>query len=153
MGSRSGSRLFGSSAKSRTRRPPPPAPSRRAAPAPAQQSGGMFGGGGLGSMLMQGMAWGAASSVGHRAVDAIAGPRTMQVEHTGAAAPAQAAPGTYSESKQAAQGAPAGFNCRNEMQDFNKCVTDNSGDIGKCQFYYDMMQQCSRQAKEEKQWS
>merc|ERR1711998_735657 len=86
--------------KPKAKRPPPPAQSRTA-PAPAQSQGGSMVGG-LGSMLMQGMAWGAASSVGHRAVDAVMGPRSVNVEHSH--------PESKGETKQAPQQNSEGFN-------------------------------------------
>eukprot|EP00467_Chlorarachnion_reptans_P020914 CAMPEP_0114518436 /NCGR_PEP_ID=MMETSP0109-20121206/18445_1 /TAXON_ID=29199 /ORGANISM="Chlorarachnion reptans, Strain CCCM449" /LENGTH=153 /DNA_ID=CAMNT_0001699061 /DNA_START=57 /DNA_END=518 /DNA_ORIENTATION=+ len=139
------SRTIGRRQQSTTarRNPPPPAQSRTAPP-PAQQQ--QSSGGGIGSMLMQGMVWGAASSVGHRIVDGIAGPRTMHVEHHN--------PESKGDVKQAqAPQQSSGFNCNDEMQQFNKCVNDNKGDIGSCQFYFDQMSQCNTQLKENARWN
>eukprot|EP00472_Partenskyella_glossopodia_P010443 CAMPEP_0197522566 /NCGR_PEP_ID=MMETSP1318-20131121/7684_1 /TAXON_ID=552666 /ORGANISM="Partenskyella glossopodia, Strain RCC365" /LENGTH=163 /DNA_ID=CAMNT_0043074981 /DNA_START=45 /DNA_END=536 /DNA_ORIENTATION=- len=152
---RSSGGFFGSrraSTATPARRAPPPA-QKRSAPAPAQQqqsSGGM--GSGIGSMLMQGMVWGAASSVGHRAVDAVMGPRTMNVEHQYGD---QKAPAESKMQGGAPQAPPAEqFNCNTEMADFNRCVTDNKGDIGSCQYYFDLLNQCNTTAADaKKQWN
>mmetsp|Transcript_23083 Transcript_23083/g.27899 ORF Transcript_23083/g.27899 Transcript_23083/m.27899 type:complete len:135 (-) Transcript_23083:326-730(-) len=115
--------------------PPPPAaaPPPPAAPppmaAPPQQSGGMMSG--LGGMVMQGMAMGTGSAIAHRAVDSAFG--AMGGGSSAPAEPAAAAP----------QAADA---CGLQNKAFNDCLQNSAGDVGKCQFYYDMLNQCKQQA-------
>eukprot|EP00954_Amorphochlora_amoebiformis_P010003 783176-Amorphochlora_amoeboformis.AAC.1 len=109
---------------------------------------------------MQGMVWGAASSVGHRAVDAVMGPRSVNVEHkhTGEEKGTPAVP-----QQQQQQPASSQFNCNSEMTDFNNvgllinnssCVSSNQGDIGKCQYYFNLLNQCNQTSKDNnKQWN
>eukprot|EP00898_Chlorokybus_atmophyticus_P003640 jgi/Chlat1/4277/Chrsp29S04367 len=115
-----------------TRAAPPPAPAHHAPPPAYPQQGG--GGGGMFSGLMgsvaTGMAMGTGSAVAHRAVDGLMGPRTVSVEAQPAAAagsPLAAAPGAEA--------------CGNQNKAFNDCL-ENYNDISKCQFYFDMLQQC-----------
>lgn len=50
-------------------------------PPPPQAPGMMQGGGGLGGAVMEGMAWGVGSSMAHRMMDGVMGPRQMDVVH------------------------------------------------------------------------
>ena len=95
--------------------------------------------------VMQGMAFGGGSAVAHRAVDAIAGPRTMQVEHVGqeGAAPA-AADGA---APAASAGAGAGSKqqpvaCSDYQTQFTSCMNENQANISQCQVYFDMFRDC-----------
>lgn len=117
-----------SSAASSRSAPAPAASPNAAPPAPMQPSGGM--GGGLLGTVMQGMAFGTGSAIAHRTVDAVAGPRTVQVDHSEASAsnPNSAAP----------------RNCQNDAEKFNQCMADNQGSVGACQFYFDMLSQCQK---------
>ena len=67
--------MFGSRSSGRAAAAPArPAPAPRAAPQAApQQGGGMMSG--MGGMMMTGMALGAGSEIGHRAIGAVMGPR------------------------------------------------------------------------------
>lgn len=102
---------------------------------------------GLAGTVMQGMAFGTGSAVAHRAVDAVAGPRTMQVEHTGeqpeAAEPAQ----------QYAPNVVASGPCGDEFSQFNQCVKGNQGNIANCRFLYDVLSQCQQNNNTDNQWS
>lgn len=123
----------------RSKAAPPPARAPAAAPAPAQGGGGGGMLGGIGSMIMQGMAFGAGSSIAHRAIDGVAGPRTVQHEHVGAPAEAAAAPAA----QQGAGAAPAVENaCMSQTQQFAQCIQENNGNVGACSFYFDLLSQC-----------
>jgi hypothetical protein len=119
------------------RRAPPPAPVHNAPPpAPMQQSGG--GGsmlGGLASTIAQGMAFGTGSAVAHRAVDSVMGPRTVQHEYAQQEGSGSAAAVASSGSVDS---------CANQSKAFQDCLNANGSDIGKCQFYVDMLNECRR---------
>jgi hypothetical protein len=101
---------------------------------PQQQSGGGGMLAGLGSTIAQGMAFGTGSAVAHRAVDSIMGPRTVEHVHNGAPA---------AENSPMAQPVSADA-CVNQSKAFQDCVNANNSDIGKCQFYIDMLNECRR---------
>jgi hypothetical protein len=90
------------------------------------------------SGIVQGMTFGVGSAVANRAVDAVLGPRTMNVEHTNvpAAAPAMAPASTSSSS--------ASNQCGDQYNKFQECLKMNNGNVGQCQFYYDMLTQCQK---------
>jgi hypothetical protein len=75
---------------------------------------------------------GTGSAMAHRAVDAVMGPRTMHVE---------AAPAAESAAPVASAAASA---CANQMKAFTECLNTSDGDISRCQFYHDALQQCKR---------
>ena len=74
------------------------------------------------STMAQGAAIGAGSEVGHRAMGAMLGPRQG----------AQPAP--------APEAAPEV--CSNQQKAFMQCLEANNGDMGSCQYYFDMLQRC-----------
>lgn len=89
---------------------------------------------GIGSTIAQGMAFGTGSAVAHRAVDSMMGPRTVQHEHSG-----------QSEGSGAALASPVSAEaCVNQSKAFQDCLNANGSDIGKCQFYVDMLNECRR---------
>ncbi|KAM7479045.1 hypothetical protein LguiA_027258 [Lonicera macranthoides] len=116
------------------RNPPQPA-SHAPPPAPVQGGGGSMLGG-LGSTIAQGMAFGTGSAVAHRAVDAVMGPRTIQHETIASGSPAGAPLATNSFS-----GSDA---CNMHSKAFQDCLNSSGNDIGKCQFYMDMLSECRR---------
>ncbi|MTV28879.1 coiled-coil-helix-coiled-coil-helix domain-containing protein [Nitriliruptoraceae bacterium ZYF776] len=91
--------------------------------------------GGIGSTIAQGMAFGTGSAVAHRAVDAVVGPRTIQHEHVGSAAPEAAAASTNSSFSDA---------CGMHSKAFQDCINSSGSDISKCQFYMDMLAECRK---------
>ena len=99
--------------------------------------------GGLGSAIMQGMAFGGGSAIAHRAVDAVAGPREMRVTHEGGEAPhgAASAPAPAAAAE-AVSGAPAP-DCSSYMADMNKCLGEHSADIALCQPQVDIFKSCT----------
>lgn len=90
---------------------------------------------------MDGMAFGTGSAIAHRAVDAIAGPRTVVHEHRNAEAPAApaaaAAPITQSGSMQ---------KCHDELLRFNHCLAQNNNQLSSCRFFFDALSQCQHDA-------
>jgi pyruvate/2-oxoglutarate dehydrogenase complex dihydrolipoamide acyltransferase (E2) component len=173
----SNKRFFGTStaskpAATRTAQPThaqPPAPVQHA-PTPQHQQAPMAaapaaGGGllsGLGSTLMQGMAFGGGSAIAHRVVDGIAGPRTMQVEHVNSngssSEVASASNSLLTSSPNAVDSASASksnansLSCGEEVQQFQQCMTSNNNDFNKCQFMFDALSSCQRAAKENARW-
>ena len=121
---------------------PPPAPVRQAHPpaVPQQQSGGGGMLSGIGSTIAQGLAFGTGSAMAHRAVDGMMGPRTVVHEH-GGGAPAEGA-----MAQPVAMSADA---CVNQSKAFQDCVNANNSDIGKCQFYVDMLNECRRASQQQ----
>lgn len=93
---------------------------------------------GIGSTIAQGLAFGTGSAVAHRAVDSVMGPRTVVHEHQGAPAEQGGVQG-------GAMAQPASADaCVNQSKAFQDCVNANNSDIGKCQFYVDMLNECRR---------
>jgi coiled-coil-helix-coiled-coil-helix domain-containing protein 10 len=104
-------------------------------------------------MIMQGMMFGTGSAIAHRAVDAVAGPRTINVEHGDSKAPdamPQAAPMNPNAAPQAAA---ANDVCKDFSVDLANCLQNNTGDIGACKLYFDMLAQCQRDSSSNQQWS
>ncbi|KAK4724231.1 hypothetical protein AABB24_037066 [Solanum stoloniferum] len=131
-------RSSGRSARPAPRAAPRPAPApvnHAPPPAPMQSSGGGSMLGGIGSTIAQGMAFGTGSAVAHRAVDAVMGPRTIQHETVASQAPATAAPMTSGAVSDA---------CSMHSKAFQDCINSSGSDIGKCQFYMDMLSECKR---------
>eukprot|EP00897_Mesotaenium_endlicherianum_P004424 jgi/Mesen1/4009/ME000211S03188 len=121
-----------------TQHSPPPAPVHHAAPPATQQGGGGMLGGMMG-MIGQGLAFGGGSAVAHRAVDAVMGPRTVQHEHV-QSAPSDPAPAGSAASSSAADA------CKYQAKAFQDCVSFNEDDVGKCQFYVNMLKECRQNA-------
>ncbi|CAN1167402.1 Uncharacterized protein C6C3.02c [Linum perenne] len=123
--------------RSAARSPPPQTAHQAPPPAVAQSSGGGSMLGGIGSTIVQGMGFGAGSAVAHRAVDAVMGPHTIQHETVVAEAAGIPAPTANSLS---ADG------CNVHSKAFQDCLNSSGSDIGKCQFYMDMLSECRRNA-------
>lgn len=128
---------------SRNSRPSRPATAPamvRAAPAPPpavpqQQTGGIMRG--IGSTIAEGMAFGGGSAVAHRAVDAVMGPRTVHHEVTQVTQTTSGGGGGQSQEAEV---------CVNQAKAFKDCLKANANDIGKCQFYVDMLTECRKSA-------
>ena len=129
--------------------PPRPAPRPQARPAAPtaqpQSGGGMMSG--LGGTLMTGMAFGAGSEIAHQAVRGMMGSGGGH----GGQAPAQQQEGApvqqqqYAEPQQ--QYAQEQQNpCQGFNMNFVNCLKQNSNEIGFCQDYMNMLQQCERDA-------
>ena len=89
-------------------------------------------------MIGQGMMWGTGSGIGHRAADAIMGPRTIHYEAHNAAEGGSAAP---------ASGAPVDARtnpCAGPMELFGKCLEQNTDNVAQCQAFADLLTSCKR---------
>ena len=122
---------------------PRPAPRPAAAPmqqAPAQ-GGGMMSG--MGGMVMTGMALGAGSEVGHMAVKGLMGGGSSGSHGAPAEQQQQQAPQQYAQQdqmqQQVQQDPCAGYN-----QNFVQCLKSSESNIGLCQDYMNMLQQCQK---------
>lgn len=80
--------------------------------------------------IAEGMAFGGGSAVAHRAVDAIIGPRTVHHE--------------VSQSSTTSAGSQEVDACANQAKAFKDCLQANANDIGKCQFYVDVLTECRK---------
>lgn len=123
-GSRSSSPPPRSSFAASRPQPAPQAPMQQAQTAPRT---GMFSG--IGSTIMQGMAFGAGSEVAHQAVRGVMGGNSHQQVQ-------QQAP----QQQQQTQQNP----CQTEIQNFGQCIERNT-DLSYCQSLSDMLKNC-RQA-------
>ena len=97
-------------------------------------------GSGIMGTVVQGMALGAGSEVGHMAVRSMFGGSSGHQE----AAPAPAAP--QAAAPAAAYNTNASFgnggSCQLPQQDLYKCLQEQNGNAGACQFYFDALKQC-----------
>ena len=126
------------------RRPPPPAAAAPRAPPPAAapaapaaapaQSGGMLSG--IGSTIMQGMAFGTGSAIAHQAVGAVAKSISGSGDSNNQAAPAAPAPASAAATEHST--GP----CHTDYQAFTQCVKQNPTDISQCDFYMQSLQSC-----------
>ncbi|EGR27480.1 hypothetical protein IMG5_195270 [Ichthyophthirius multifiliis] len=91
-----------------------------------QKSGGMFSG--LGSTLMQGMAFGAGSEVAHQAIRSVIG--------SGSSHNSQEAPVQQQQQIQPQQ-------CGEETNSFSNCLRQHT-ELSMCQSYMDMLKECQR---------
>lgn len=115
-----------------------------------QQSGGFLSN--IAGGIMNGMTFGVGSAVANRAVDAVLGPRTMQVEHVNTnAAPAAAEAPAAAPAAPAMQPmmqppqAPMASNiCGTEVEYFNRCMQLNNNSLEACSTYSTALQQCQR---------
>ena len=121
----------GSRGRSSSPQPPPRQTQAPTRPMPAQtqpqtqSGGGMLSG--IGSTIMQGMAFGAGSEVAHQAVRSVMGG------------------GSHSQQVQEQQHQPTqqyqSNPCQMEMDNFSKCLGNNDN-INYCQSYSDMLKNC-----------
>eukprot|EP00250_Pteridium_aquilinum_P015968 c22864_g1_i2 orf=587-856(+) len=81
------------------------------------------------------MAFGTGNAVAHRAVDAVMGPRVVQHEHTSVNVPSPTP-----IASQMASTMPD--SCTVQAKAFQDCIMSNGSDIGKCQFYLNMLSEC-----------
>ncbi|CAD8174251.1 unnamed protein product [Paramecium octaurelia] len=104
-----------------------PAPQAQAPLQTPAKSGGMFSG--LGSTLMQGMAFGAGSEVAHQAIRSVIG---------GSSHSQPAEQQTQQQAPQQQQ-----QTCQSESQMFSNCLQTNQ-DITRCQPYMDIFKECQK---------
>ncbi|XP_024977374.1 uncharacterized protein LOC112514955 [Cynara cardunculus var. scolymus] len=120
-------RSRGRSSGAISRPAPQPAKSPTRAPSPAPQQSRPTTGG-LGSVVAEGMAFGAGNAVAHRAVDSMMGPRVIQLETV-----------TPSAANTANLDA-----CVGQHKAFQDCLDTSANDISRCQFYMNMLIECRK---------
>ncbi|PHT43854.1 hypothetical protein CQW23_17879 [Capsicum baccatum] len=123
-------RFFPHAAPHAAPRPAPTPVHHAPLPAPMKSSSGGSILGGIGSTIAQGMAFGTRSVVAHRVVDIFMGPRTIQHEVVASQAPTTAALTTSSVRSNT---------CSIHNKAFQDWINSSASDIGKCQFYMDML--------------
>lgn len=122
----------GSRGRSSSPAPPPrqaptasrPMPAQQTTPVQTSSGGGLLSG--IGSTIMQGMAFGAGSEVAHQAVRSLMGGSSHSQQ-----APQQA--------PQQQQTSP----CQFEMDNFSRCLSSNDN-VSYCQNYADMLKNCKQ---------
>lgn len=82
------------------------------------------------------MGWGAGMGIARRAVDSIFGPRVIRCETVASSGPATPAAAPNANSLSNA--------CGLQNKAFTDCLNTSGDDIGKCQFYMDMLQECRK---------
>jgi hypothetical protein len=85
------------------------------------------------------MASGVGFSMANRAVDAVMGPRQVEMVHRTEEAPAaapMAAPVAVSQQ-------PSSNVCQLQQEQLNQCLSQ-AGDMGHCNYYFDMLKQCQQ---------
>uniref|UniRef100_A0ACD5X0G3 Uncharacterized protein n=2 Tax=Avena sativa TaxID=4498 RepID=A0ACD5X0G3_AVESA len=123
----------GSRSAPRVKTPAPKPATKSSAPAPAVSGGAPTSIiGSLGSAIADGIGWGVGTSMAHRAIDSILGPRTIRVVEGTESAPA-ASPAS----------APLDA-CSIHNKAFGDCINQNGSDISRCQFYLDLLNECRR---------
>jgi len=141
-----------------TSQPPANHPSTSQPSTYQQQSSAPSGGGGLLSGLagtvMQGMAFGGGSAIAHRAVDSIAGPRTVIHEHQGGEVEQQAARTTLAaiETGDDRVNQQVEQQCGDEVMQFQKCLRETNNQLRQCSFYLDSLTLCQKGVQENQQW-
>jgi hypothetical protein len=95
---------------------------------------------GIGSTIMQGMAFGTGSAMAHQAIGAITGSfGGSKSEAPAAAAPAAPEAPAHHQTPAPSAGADK---CDMDLTAFNNCMKDNRGNIASCDFYFQALQQC-----------
>ena len=120
-------------------RPAPPAPAAHP-PAPMQpqpSGGGMLSG--IGSTIVQGMAFGTGSAIAHQAVGAVA-------NSFGGGSKESAPAPEYAQSGQPAAAPPVSQNdaCAMDKTMFYDCLQQNKGDQMGCNFLYEQLKSCQQ---------
>ena len=137
----------GSSTKAPPPRPAPPPPARapaQSAPPPATAAPSSGGGGmlsGLGGMVAQGMAIGTGSAIAHQAVGAVAGAMSGSGSKSNEAPP----PAVHTSDGSTGGGGYSGRvsgPCALDQQELYKCLEDQNGNAGQCQYYFDALRDC-----------
>ena len=102
-------------------------------------------------MIAQGMAFGAGSEVAHQAV------RSVMGGSSGHAAPAEAPAAPAQQSFQAqpaysTQQQSSNNVCAFPQQDLMKCLQEQNGNAGACQFYFDALKSCQDSAQQQQRF-
>lgn len=124
-------------------RAPAPAPPT-STPAPMQAAkpsgGGMLSG--IGSTIMQGMAFGTGSAVAHQAVGAAVGAFSGGGGDSSSGQQQAAVPETSQQPMTAASAVDNNEVCGSDKKMFFDCLKTNNGDAQSCSFLYEQLQQC-----------
>jgi hypothetical protein len=92
---------------------------------------------GIASNIVGGMASGVGFSMANRAVDAVMGPRQVEMVHrTEEASPAPAMPIQANSSTNSNV-------CQIQQEQLNQCLSQ-AGDMSHCNYYFDMLKQCQQ---------
>lgn len=94
---------------------------------------------GLAGSVMHGMASGVGWSMASRAVDAVVGPRTVEMVHRNESEPQPSVPvQSYEPQKNTLANA-----CQVQQDQVNQCLS-HASDMAYCQAYFDMLKQCQQ---------
>ena len=118
---------------------PPPARTQTAPPPARREGGGIMSG--IASTVVQGMAFGTGSAIAHRAVGGVANAMSGDSEP-------QTQQNASTETPQ-----NDGKSCEIKIGKFYDCLDEHDGNIGACQFFFDMMQQCQKDASQQSQFA
>lgn len=91
---------------------------------------------GIGGRIMDGMVSGIGFSMASRAVDAVMGPRQVDMVHRTEEAPAAAAPMPMAQQ-------PSSNVCQIQQEQLQQCLSQ-AGDMSNCNYYFDMLKQCQQ---------
>lgn len=111
-----------------------------------QQGGGMLSG--LVGAVVQGAAFGTGSSLAHRAMDGVMGPRTVEHVHHDVADNMESGGGIVHHEGANQVAANNADRCKFENNDFLQCLRDNDNQAGQCKFFFDVLQQCQSNSQE-----
>ena len=103
--------------------------------------------GAVAGAVVQGVGFGVGSAIAHRAVDSIAGPRTVQHEWTDSSAPvAQPAAAPMAAAPMAAIPAASSMvdTCDNAQMRFQNCMRDNNNAFNSCEHLFKMLSNCNK---------
>lgn len=84
------------------------------------------------------MASGVGFSVANRAVDAVMGPRQVEMVHRTEEAPAAPMAAPVAMSQQQSSNV-----CQIQQEQLNQCLSQ-AGDMSHCNYYFDMLKQCQQ---------
>ena len=93
---------------------------------------------GLGGMVAQGMAIGTGSAIAHQAVGGLANAFSGSGKAEASVPEVQAAPAAGQEAQ---PNATAGA-CMRDEQELYKCLKEQNGNAGHCQYYFDALRDC-----------
>ena len=91
---------------------------------------------------MDGVVSGVGFSMASRAVDAVMGPRQVEMVHRTEEAPAPAATATPVAMAQQ----PASNVCQIQQEQLQQCLSQ-AGDMSHCNYYFEMLKQCQQGAR------
>ena len=96
----------------------------------------------LASNIVGGMASGVGFSMANRAVDAVMGPRQVEMVHR----TEEASPAPMSAPVPVAQMSGNSNACQIQQEQLNSCLSQ-AGDMTHCNYYFDMLKQCQQSSR------